>query len=59
MKKQTRQAQVENMIHNSLVNIFHHQDNLSFDQFALATLEGLMLLERRIPQEQTREARLR
>ena len=46
MKKQTRQAQVENMIHNSLVNIFHHQDHLSFDQFALATLEGLMLLER-------------
>ena len=45
-KKQTRQIQVENMIHNSLVNIFHHQDNLSFDQFALATLEGLMLLER-------------
>lgn len=34
------------MIHNSLVNIFRHQDNLSFDQFALATLEGLMLLER-------------
>ena len=34
------------MTHNSLVNIFHHQDNLSFDQFALATLEGLMLLER-------------
>ena len=46
MKKQTRQAQVENMIHNSLVNIFRHQDNLSFDQFALATLEGLILLER-------------
>ena len=34
------------MIHNSLVNIFHHQDNLSFDQFALATLEGPLLLER-------------
>ncbi|MCG8339757.1 MAG: transposase, partial [Cytophagales bacterium] len=46
MKKQTRQTQVEKMIQNSLVNIFRHQDNLSFDQFALATLEGLMLLER-------------
>ncbi|MCG8340338.1 MAG: hypothetical protein MI674_03635 [Cytophagales bacterium] len=45
MKKQTRQAQGENMIQNSLVNIFPHQDNLSFDQFAWATLEGLMLLE--------------
>ena len=46
MKKQTRQAQVDNMIQYSLVNIFRHQDNLSFDQFALATLEGLMLMER-------------
>ena len=34
------------MIHHSLVNIFQHQDQLSFDQFALATLEGLMLMER-------------
>ena len=46
MKKQTRQAQVEHMIHQSLVNSFHHQDQLSFDQFAVATLEGRMLLER-------------
>ncbi|MCG8339884.1 MAG: hypothetical protein MI674_01220 [Cytophagales bacterium] len=46
MKKQTRQTQGENMIQNSLVNSFPHQDTLSFDQFALATLEGLMLLER-------------
>ena len=34
------------MIQHSLVNIFRHQDNLSFDQFALATLERLLLLER-------------
>ena len=46
MKKQTRQIQVENMIHNSLVNIFHQQDNLAFDHFALDTWDGLMLLER-------------
>ena len=46
MKKQTRQAQVENMLHASLANLFHSQSELSLDQFAVTTLEGLMLLER-------------
>ena len=46
MKKETRQVQVEKMMHASLTNLFHSQDALSFDQFAISTLEGLMLLER-------------
>lgn len=46
MKKQTRQANVEKMLQASLTNLFHSQDTLSFDQFAITTLEGLMLLER-------------
>jgi putative transposase len=46
MKKETRQASVDKMIHASLANLFHSQSELSFDQFALTTLEGLMLLER-------------
>ncbi len=46
MKKETRQASVEKMMHASLTNLFHSQSELSFDQFALTTLEGLMLLER-------------
>jgi putative transposase len=46
MKKETRQASVEKMMHASLANLFHSQTDLSFDQFALTTLEGLMLLER-------------
>jgi putative transposase len=46
MKKETRQASVEKMMHASLANLFHSQSELSFDQFSLTTLEGLMLLER-------------
>ena len=46
MKKQTRQAQGENRMHQSLVDSLHHQDQLSFDQFACATLERRKLLER-------------
>jgi putative transposase len=46
MKKETRQASVEKMMHASLTNLFHSQSELSFDQFSLTTLEGLMLLER-------------
>lgn len=46
MKKETRQANIEKMMHASLANLFHSQDTVSFDQFAITTLEGLMLLER-------------
>jgi hypothetical protein len=46
MKKETRQASVEMMMNASLTNLFHSQSELSFDQFSLTTLEGLMLLER-------------
>ena len=48
MKKQTRQAQVEPMIHNSLVNIFRHRDTLSFDQFALATLDSVVKISQKM-----------
>lgn len=48
MKKAIRQANVESMIHASLSNLFQSQDELSFDQFAITTLEGLMLLEREV-----------
>jgi putative transposase len=46
MKKQTRQTQVESMMHAALINLFHSQTELSFDQFSVITLEGLMLLDR-------------
>ena len=34
------------MIFGSLTNLFENQESLNFDQFAVTTLEGLMLLER-------------
>ncbi len=46
MLKETRAKQVENMIHAGLKNIYISQTDYSFDQFAVVTLEGLMLLER-------------
>jgi len=46
MKKETRQAQVEKMLQAALANLFYSQTDLSFDQFSVTTLEGLMVLER-------------
>ena len=46
MKKENRIIQVEQMIKDSLNSIFINQDDLSFDKFAVSTLEALMLLER-------------
>ena len=46
MKKSVREKQVEKMIFGSLTNLFENQELLNFDQFAVTTLEGLMLLER-------------
>ena len=46
MKKSVREKQVEKMIFGSLTNLFENQESLNFDQFAVTTLEGLMLLER-------------
>ena len=46
MLKETRAKQVEAMIHAGLKNIYISQKDYSFDQFAVVTLEGLMLLER-------------
>jgi transposase-like protein len=46
MKKDNRKKQVEQMIFAGIENIFRTQDTLSFDEFAIVTLEGLMLLER-------------
>jgi putative transposase len=46
MLKETRAKQVEKMIHAGLKNIYISQIDCSFDQFAVVTLEGLMLLER-------------
>jgi len=46
MLKETRAKQVEAMIHAGLKNIYISQTDYSFDQFAVVTLEGLMLLER-------------
>ena len=46
MLKETRAKQVEEMIHAGLKNIYISQTEYSFDQFAVVTLEGLMLLER-------------
>ena len=34
------------MLFGSLTNLFENQELLNFDQFAVTTLEGLMLLER-------------
>ena len=46
MKKEVRKQQVEKMIFAGLENLFRSQDNFDFDQFAVITLEALMLLER-------------
>ena len=46
MKKDNRKKQVEQMIFAGIENIFKTQDTLSFDEFAIVALEGLMLLER-------------
>ncbi len=46
MLKQNREKQVEKMIHAGLTNLYRSQNELSFDEFAVVTLEGLMLLER-------------
>ena len=41
----TRENKVEKMIHAGLANIFASQDEVSFNKFAIITLEALMLLE--------------
>jgi putative transposase len=46
MKKEIRKKQIEKMIFCSIENLFRNQDSLSLDEFAVATIEGLMLLER-------------
>jgi transposase-like protein len=46
MLKTTREKQVEKMIHAGLTNLYKSQSELDFDEFAIVTLEGLMLLER-------------
>lgn len=46
MRKENRRKQVEQLIFSSLENVLRNQDELTFDEFAIATLEGLMLLER-------------
>lgn len=46
MLRQTRQGQVERMLHAGLNNLYRTQSEFSFDEFAVITLEGLMLLER-------------
>lgn len=46
MKSETRHKQVAKMIQASLTNLFRNQTTLNLDQFAITTLEGLMLLER-------------
>jgi transposase-like protein len=46
MKKETRQSSVEKMMHAGLTNLFQSQTELILDQFAVITLEGLMLLDR-------------
>jgi hypothetical protein len=45
MLKETRAKQVEEIIHGGLKNIYISQTDYSFDQFAVVTVEGLMLLE--------------
>ena len=46
MKKENRINQVEKMIKESLQSLFVNQNELTFDKFAITTLEALMLLER-------------
>lgn len=46
MKKEVRKTKIERMIFCGIENLFKTQDELSFDQFAVTVLEGLMLLER-------------
>ena len=46
MIKDNRKKQVEKMIFTGMKNLFNTQDDLNFDEFAITTLEGLMLLER-------------
>jgi len=46
MKKENRLNQVEQMIKSSLQSLFTNQNELSLDQFAITTIEALMLLER-------------
>lgn len=46
MKLSTREEKIQKMMHTGIQNIFQTQDVLSFDQFAVTTLEILMLLER-------------
>lgn len=46
MKLSTVKAKIENNIFTSLESIFKSQDQLDFNQFAVTTLESLMLLER-------------
>lgn len=46
MLKETREKQVEKLLHAGLNNLYASQSEFSFDEFAVVTLEGLMLLER-------------
>ena len=46
MKKEKRIIKIEQMISDSLSSLFVNQTELSLDQFAVSTLEALMLLER-------------
>lgn len=46
MRKENRILQVDQMIKDSLQSLFINQTWLTFDKFAVSTLEALMLLER-------------
>jgi putative transposase len=46
MKLENRKRQVEKMIFSSLENLYKAQDTLQLDEFAITTIEALMLLER-------------
>ncbi len=46
MKLETTKNRVQNMIFSSLDSIFKNQNEFDFDQFAIISLEALMLLER-------------
>jgi putative transposase len=46
MKLETTKNRVQNMIFSSLDSIFKNQNEFDFDQFAITSLEALMLLER-------------
>lgn len=46
MLQKTREDQVKRMMHGGLKNLYSIQSEFSFDEFAIITLEGLMLLER-------------